>query len=182
MLIWLNGPFGAGKTTIAQRLVAADSRLRSFDPETVGSLLLANLRDRPIADFQDLRAWRELVPRVAGEIARLTSMDLVAVQTVTVEAYWAELQAGLAAQDLEPVHVLLDCDEGTLRERILSDAVDLGAREWRLDHVAGFVAARPWLVAAADLVVDTTAAEPDEIARQIIGRIPVTSSQHWGRS
>ena len=58
-------------------------------------------------------------------------------------------------------HVLLDADEEVLRRRILGSAE---AQAWRLDHLAGYRAARPWLTEAADLVVDTAALAPDEVA------------------
>ena len=166
--MWLNGPFGVGKTTTAQAIVAADPRLRLFDPETVGYLLMANLRDRPIDDFQDLTAWRALVPPVMAEIALLTGMDLIAVQSVLIERYWSELGAGLAARGLGLFHVLLDCDEDRLRERIRADDLDPGARQWRLDHISAYRAAREWLVRAADLVIDTTDIAAADVARQAL--------------
>jgi adenylate kinase family enzyme len=45
MIIWLNGTFGAGKTTTARELVATTPGARLFDPELVGYLLRAILPD-----------------------------------------------------------------------------------------------------------------------------------------
>lgn len=36
--------------------------------------------------------------------------------------------------------------------------IERGACQWRLDHLADYAAARPWLEAAADLVADATLA------------------------
>ena len=66
MIVWLNGAFGAGKSTTAKALVALAPRLRLFDPEWVGYLLRANLSDHEFTDFQQLRPWRTLVPVVAA--------------------------------------------------------------------------------------------------------------------
>ena len=118
MILWLNGPFGVGKTATAQCIVAAHAGWRLFDPETVGYMLKANLRDHDIADFQDLDAWRALVPRVAAELNTLTRTDLVAVQTVLVERYWSDLRAGAAFLGVDIFHVLLDCREDVLRGRL----------------------------------------------------------------
>ena len=127
-----------------------------FDPEWVGLLLTAHLEDREIADFQDLPSWRQLVPVVARHLAQTSGQDLVAVQTVLSERYWSELRHGLAAEGIDVIHVLLDADAATLDARITADRDEPDAERWRLDHIAAFADARPWLTAAADLVVDTT--------------------------
>ncbi|HCJ9739900.1 TPA: tunicamycin resistance protein, partial [Escherichia coli] len=36
MIIWINGPFGAGKTTLAKRLRDRRSKSLIFDPEEIG--------------------------------------------------------------------------------------------------------------------------------------------------
>ena len=83
MIVWLNGTFGVGKTTTA-KLMEARGSWRAFDPEHVGYMLAANLRDQSFDDFQELQPWRSLVPAVAEEIYRYTNQPLLAVQTVLV--------------------------------------------------------------------------------------------------
>lgn len=39
MIIWINGAFGAGKTTIAEALKKQFSEALIYDPELMGSLL-----------------------------------------------------------------------------------------------------------------------------------------------
>lgn len=174
MLLWLNGPFGAGKTTTASALIEATcGRFRHFDPEWVGFLVRSHLSDHDVADFQDFPPWRSLVPTVASAIATFTGMDLVAVQTVTNQRYWAELHAGLRAQGLDPVHVLLDCEADALRHRIIADEDGPGAAQWRLDHVDAFREARPWMLAAADVVVDVSTIGPAEAARTVLSAVGI---------
>jgi broad-specificity NMP kinase len=168
MLVWINGTFGVGKTTTGN-LVVAETEWRLFDPEHVGYLLAANLKDLQFDDFQDLPPWRTLVPVVADQIRRLTGCAaMVAVQTVLVEDYWNELRHGLADHDLPVFHVVLDCDETELRRRIDSDEVESQAREWRLEHIEKFQSARPWLTQSADLVIDTTGLTPEAVARRVV--------------
>lgn len=64
MIVWLNGTFGAGKTTTAHELVYRSQGWRIFDPESVGYMLSDNLRDLEFSDFQDLPSWRRLTPLV----------------------------------------------------------------------------------------------------------------------
>jgi adenylylsulfate kinase-like enzyme len=161
VIVWLNGTFGAGKTTTAALLAARDDRLRTFDPEWVGYLLRANLSDYPVTDFQHWPSWRTLTPVVIDEVARFTGQHLVAVQTVLVEDYWRELRAGLDVLGHEVLHVRLEADEHVMRARIEGSEE---AQAGRLAHLPVFAAARPWMVAAADLVVDTTDLTPDQAA------------------
>jgi adenylylsulfate kinase-like enzyme len=52
VIVWLNGPFGVGKTTTARALVDVLPGSRLLDPEHVG-LLLRDTLNEPVGDFQD---------------------------------------------------------------------------------------------------------------------------------
>jgi cytidylate kinase len=168
VILWLNGTFGAGKTTTSRCIAGSSDEWHLFDPEWVGYMLRANLEGVEFSDFQDLAAWRRLVPLVAREITLLTGDDLLVCQTVLVQHYWEELRLGLQGQGLEVFHVLLDCDELVLRRRIASDEDDRDAEEWRTNHLDVYRAARGWMLNAADLVVDTTSVEPSDVASLIL--------------
>jgi hypothetical protein len=100
VIIWLNGTFGAGKTTTATYLAGRLANARHFDPEQVGYLLMRTLEDHEFKDFQDLPPWRELVPVFTETIARFTGQHLIAVQTVLREDYWHELTEGFKRTQL----------------------------------------------------------------------------------
>ncbi len=68
MIVWLNGAFGAGKTTTSRSLVAHSGLLRQFDPAWVGFMLANNLADHPVTDFQQYPSRRHLVPVVADTL------------------------------------------------------------------------------------------------------------------
>lgn len=132
MIIWLNGTFGAGKTTTAAALNEELPGWRLFDPETVGVMLRGTLADHPVSDFQQWPPWRTLVVDTALAIADYTGDDLVVSQTILVEEYADEIFSGLRAAGQQILHVLLDATDPALRKRIeRSDE----AREWRLDHL-----------------------------------------------
>jgi hypothetical protein len=169
MSIWLNGPFGGGKTTTAAALRPLIPASRLFDPETVGYMLQGNLADRPVSDFQHWPPWRPLVVATAREIARYTGQHLIAPQTVLTRDYLDQIFAGLRAAGLAVFQLVLDADEAVLRRRIHGS--DEG-REWRLANLPGYLTARSWMVPAADLVVHAGAATPAEAARQIAAALP----------
>jgi AAA domain len=156
VIIWVNGTFGAGKTTTARQLAGRLANARPFDPEQVGYLLMRTLEDHEFGDFQDLAPWRELVPVFTEKIARFTGQHLIAVQTVLREDYWQELTAGFERTPLEVFHVLLHVDSDVLAERIKADEVEAAACQWRLDHIGDYEKSRAWMESAADLVIDAT--------------------------
>ena len=169
MIIWLNGTFGVGKTSTADRLATLIPSGRVFDPETVGAMLRANLADRPVADFQDWPAWPPLVATALIEITRMTGENIIAPQTVLKRDRLDQVLAPLRVAGVEVFHVLLDADQAVLRSRIAGSDE---AMAWRLDHLDEYDAARSWMVEMADLVVDTAASTPPQIARRILAGLP----------
>jgi hypothetical protein len=169
VIIWLNGTFGVGKTSTAERLAALVPDSRVLDPETVGQLLRANLGDLPMPDFQDWPAWRPLVAAALIEVARMTGQHVIAPQTVLKREYLDQIFAPLRAAELEVFHVVLDASDAVLRSRI--DGTD-EAKEWRLAHLDEYRTARLWMVESADFVVDTAASTPPQIARRIMAALP----------
>jgi predicted kinase len=169
VIIWLNGTFGVGKTSTAQRLAAMVPNSRVFDPEAVGQMLRGVLIDRPVGDFQDWAAWRPLVAASLVEIARMTGQHVVVPQTVLKREYFDQIFGQLRAAELDTFHVVLDAADAVLRNRIeTSDE----AREWRLTHLDEYQDARSWMTEAADYVVDTAASTPPQIARRIFSALP----------
>ncbi|MFD6443612.1 hypothetical protein ACFWEJ_00825 [Promicromonospora sp. NPDC060204] len=85
MIVWLNGPFGGGKTTTAAELDALLPEAVVFDPESMGPPLVPTLSGiEPVHDFQDWRPWRELVVTALTSLDRHTGRTIVAPQTVVV--------------------------------------------------------------------------------------------------
>jgi predicted kinase len=174
VIIWLNGTFGVGKTSTAQRLAAMVPGSRVFDPEAVGQMLRGVLVDRPVGDFQDWAAWRPLVAASLIEITRMTGQHVVVPQTVLKREYFDQIFAQLRAAELDTFHVVLDAADAVLRNRIeISDE----AREWRLEHLDEYQDARSWMTEAADYIVDTAASTPPQIARRIFGALPDLPAQ-----
>ncbi|WP_189934744.1 AAA family ATPase [Streptomyces sulfonofaciens] len=171
MIIWLNGAFGAGKTTTAVELTSRIPDSRLFDAEKVGEMLW-HVLGVPERDFQDFPPWRALVVETARQVLNHTGGTLVVTQTVLVERYWREIHGGLVRAAIPVHHFLLHADTRTLAERIETDAgpQSARARRWRLDHLGDYQEALPWLRRAAE-VVDTTGITPDQAAETIMSRV-----------
>ncbi|MBB5956786.1 putative kinase [Saccharothrix tamanrassetensis] len=147
MIIWLNGGFGAGKTTLAQELHRRLPDALVYDPEDVGLMLWKWMR--PNADFQDLPSWRELVVATALSLRRHHAHTLIVPMSLVRDAYRAEILGGLADAGEEVLHVFLEADADVLRERLSARAPVPGnpetgqsALEWALSRIDPAAAAR----------------------------------------
>ena len=117
MIIWINGAFGAGKTTLAEELSRRLPEAVLFDPEYVG-YLLRHWVPVPTGDFQDLPSWRELVIATALSLRKHHAGTLIAPMTLINDDYLAEILGGLRVGGAEVLHVFLDLDPAVLRQRI----------------------------------------------------------------
>ncbi|GAB4000760.1 hypothetical protein GCM10029992_33850 [Glycomyces albus] len=95
MIIWLNGTYGAGKTTTS-KLLAEMLPARVFDSEHVGMMLRPIIGDIPCKDFKEWKPWRGLTIETARQVIEFTGDKLVIPQTVLQREYWDELVAGFA--------------------------------------------------------------------------------------
>jgi hypothetical protein len=81
MILWINGTFGAGKTSTANELVLLLPDTRVYDPEQVG-YMLRHVLTEPVADFQDWPPWRQLVVATAAQVHKYVGGILVMPVTV----------------------------------------------------------------------------------------------------
>src|SRR5580704_12366547 len=73
VIIWINGAFGAGKTTLAGELHRRLPDAVVYNPEDVGLMLWKWIP--PGGDFQHLPSWRELVVAAAVSLRRHHARD-----------------------------------------------------------------------------------------------------------
>jgi hypothetical protein len=145
VIIWINGGFGAGKTTLAEELHRRLPDAVVYDPEDVGLMLWKWMR--PNGDFQHLPSWRELVVATALSLRRHHAETLIVPMSLIRDACRAEILGGLADAGEEVLHVFLEADAGELRERLNARVTDpdtewdQAAREFGMTGVAEMVAA-----------------------------------------
>jgi ADP-ribose pyrophosphatase YjhB (NUDIX family)/predicted kinase len=176
VIIWLNGAFGAGKTSTARELAELLPGSTLFEPEQLGTLLRETLPDKrlkEVSDYQELPAWRWLVAETAAALHREAGGVLVIPMTVLRQEYRDEIFGGLAARGLSVRHLLLHIEETILRERIADrettpDDPEAGeaVRGWYLRQLPPYRRALGWLAADAHLV-DGSRLSPRTAAERI---------------
>jgi hypothetical protein len=108
VIVWINGPFGVGKSTAATLLAEAWPEATVFDPEDLGFLLRRwHPPDAVVEDFQDLPTWRRLVRETAAGLLRDFGHPLIVPMTLLKAAYFDEIVGGLRREKVEVHHFCL---------------------------------------------------------------------------
>lgn len=119
MLIWLNGPFGGGKTATAYELARRlDHEAVVCDPEHVGFGLHRALPPALRGDFQDLSAWRGGVVEVLDLALTHHPGPVIAPMTLVDPTYFDEVVGALRRAGHEVHHVALLAPRDVVLERL----------------------------------------------------------------
>jgi hypothetical protein len=170
VIIWLNGAFGAGKTTLAAELHRRLPDAVVYNPEDVGLMLWKWLP--PGGDFQHLPSWRELVVSTALSLRRHHADTLIVPMSLIRDDYRAEILGGLADAGEEILHVFLELEAGVLRERLNARVThpggdwDQAARKLGMTGVDEMVAAAA-RQPARTLMLRSDKLTPAELADQV---------------
>lgn len=114
MIIWINGPFGAGKTTLAKRLRDRRSKSLIFDPEEIGFVVKETVPMPASGDYQDLPLWRGLTIAAVREIRRNYSQDIIIPMTLVHPDYLTEILDGGKADRRSAAAHLSDAQRGPI--------------------------------------------------------------------
>ncbi|MFE3113433.1 AAA family ATPase [Kitasatospora indigofera] len=171
MIVWINGAFGSGKTTLAQTLRRELPGAVLADPEEVG-FILRQVFPGKYDDFQDNPAWRPLVAHLITHCHRENDGGPVIIpMTLLNQDYAAEIHATIHIAGIPLRHLLLHADTYTIADRI-DASIEYPADMARSEKVRAFrrrqlprytTAFTGWLAADAE-VVDTTCLTPRQVA------------------
>jgi len=118
MLLWVNGPFGGGKTQTAHELNRRLPDSVICDPEHIGFGLLRTL-PRPLRrDFQDIPAWRQGVFEVLDLTLTGHAGVVIAPMTVVRRDYLDETVGRLRERGHDVHHFTLLADRATVLRRL----------------------------------------------------------------
>lgn len=169
-LIWLNGAFGSGKTSVAKRLVRAFPGAWLLDPEQIGFKLRRADPSLRAVDFQTLPEWRDLTLQAAldaavGSPERLAVVPMALVERDRFDAIVGELRRrGIAVQ-----HFSLLASADTLRRRLRWRFDRPGSRRWALAQIDRFEALSG---PAYAMHIETDGRALAEIVGEIAGKLP----------
>jgi len=174
VIIWINGGFGAGKTTLAEELHRRLPDAVVYDPEDVGLMLWKWMP--PNGDFQHLPSWRQLVVATALSLRRHHAETLIVPMSLIRDTYRAEILGGLADAGEEVLHVFLEADASALRERLNARVSRPDIQEWEqaarefgmtgVDEMVAAAARQP----GGTLMLRSDRLTPAELADEVLAR------------
>jgi hypothetical protein len=139
VLVWINGPFGGGKTAAASELQRRVDRGIVCDPERLGYGLHSMLPPELRTNFQHFVAWRLGVHEVLDLVARKWDGPVIVPMTLIDRGYFEEVVGRLRADGHDVRHFSLLASRATVLRRLRARTFGLGLRheQWavtRLDE------------------------------------------------
>jgi hypothetical protein len=137
MLVWINGPFGGGKTATAAELRRRVPGSIICDPEHVGYGMHRMLPPSQRGDFQDLPAWRRSVRELLARTLATYPGPVIAPMTLVEPAYFDEIVGGLRDDGFDVRHFALLAEPLTVIRRLSKRGLWFGMTRdaWALDHL-----------------------------------------------
>lgn len=118
MLLWINGPFGGGKTHVAAEIAQRLPGTWVADPELVGFGLHRMLQPARRGDFQDMPSWRLGVIEALDATMVGNEGLVIAPQTLVCAEYFQEILGTLRARGHDVRHVSLLARPETVLQRL----------------------------------------------------------------
>lgn len=135
MIVWINGAFGSGKTTVAYELQRRVKNSFVYDPENVGYFLWKNEPEAMKKEnFQQEPLWREFNQKMLYEISTHYEGVVLVPMSLTEPQYYGEIIGALRKKDILVKHCVLGAKEETILKRLRSRSE--GKKSWAAQQAA----------------------------------------------
>jgi hypothetical protein len=128
MIVWIDGGFGSGKTTLVAELHRRWPEALVFDPEQVG-LVLREIVEVPTGNFQDLPLWRTQVAAMAIGLVEEYGRPLLVPMALVEADYLEEIFTAVRRCGISVRHFYLDVPRDELARRVAARMRAQGAPE-----------------------------------------------------
>ena len=130
MIVWLNGAFGAGKTTAAYELHRRLPDSFVYDPENVGFFLRKNMPEKcHTDDFQDMPLWRGFNYQILKELHESYGGTVIVPMTLVSPQYYQEIIQRLTDEGVPVVHIILYASREAILRRLRKRSMGMLRRE-----------------------------------------------------
>ncbi|SDN61962.1 AAA family ATPase [Streptomyces wuyuanensis] len=179
MIVWVNGAFGSGKSTLVDEVRSRWPEALVYDPEMVG-YVLREIVEVPTGDFQDLRLWRRQVANLAVGLVEEYQRPVLVPMTLVDPGYVEEIFGALKDVGITTQHFFLKVPEDVLVERIDGRSFtpddpeqDERVRRWCKSKIESCIAAEDSL--PGDTVFLDGELRPQELADDVLVRVGARS-------
>lgn len=120
MIIWISGPYGVGKTTLAEQMAAKMKNAWVFDAEAVGNAVRDNYPDHPYGlIFEDYPLWGDFCCQLMTDLHRRSHREILVPMTLLRRESYRMIEA-LRKTGIDTKLVILEASYQTVHDRILA--------------------------------------------------------------
>ena len=167
MIIWISGPYGVGKSTLAEAMVEKMENAMIFDAELMGDAVRGNYPDDPYGFiYEDYPLWGEFCCKLLTDIHDAFRRDILVPMTLLRSASYDAIIRKLHDNGVETHLVILEASYDSVHDRILARGEEEGC--WCMENIA---LAREGCSALPGIHIDTDGVDVPELAEQVLRKI-----------
>lgn len=168
MIIWINGAFGSGKSSVAESVCKKLVTAHLYDPEQVGYFLWQNfpMEMKNGENFQHIPLWREFNRKILQYIDSNYSGVILVPMTIYVKKYYDEIIGELIKVNVEVRHFILTASRQTIISRLIQRGD--GSDCWDARHIDKCLKAFDSEICEEKICTESKSI--DEIASEIIDK------------
>lgn len=166
MVIWISGPYGVGKSTLAEATAAKMENALIFDAEEVGNAVRENYPDCPYGYiFEDYPLWGEFCYLLLKDVHEKFQKDILVPMTLLRKESYRIIEK-LNRDGIDTRLVVLEASWQTVHDRILARGEDEGC--WCMESIE---LARDGSAALPGIHIQTDGKTVDQLRDAVFGLI-----------
>lgn len=166
MIIWISGPYGVGKSTLAEAMAAKMKNSIIFDAEEVGNAVRENYPDCPYGYiFEDYPLWGEFCFMLLKDIHEKFRKDILVPMTLLRKNSYGIIEK-LNREGIDTRLVVLEASWQTVHDRILARGEEEGC--WCMENIE---LARSGSAALSGMHIQTDGKPTEELCDEILNQI-----------
>jgi len=166
LILWINGAFGCGKSSVAEAINKRINNSFIYDPEQVGYFLWHVFPDemKRKGNFQHIDMWRDFNHKILKHINDNYDGVIIVPMTIYIKQYYNEIVESLINGGVIVNHFILSASKQTIINRLVQrgDAAD----GWQAQHIDTCLKAFETDIIGE--IIDTENKSIDEITSNII--------------
>ena len=135
MIVWIDGPYGVGKSTLAEKLQELEPHSFLFDAEEVGNAVRENTPRELFCGyiFENYPLWFDFCVELLKDISRRYDGTIYVPMTLILPDSFGKFARPLRRAGIEIEHILLESSHEIVRDRILQRGEDEGC--WCMEQI-----------------------------------------------
>lgn len=166
MIIWINGAFGSGKSSVSDAIEKSIDNSFIYDPEQVGYFLWHQFPEeiKRKGNFQHIDIWREFNYKILKHINDNYNGTIIAPMTIYKKQYYDEIIGKLINDGVIVKHFILSATKQTIINRLLQRGN--AENDWAAQHID--VCLNAFETDISEVKINTENKSIDDIAAEII--------------